>query len=452
VLARHASIFLSAGLALAACPGKGAERPRVPSAASSTVEVGRPGSTLRGVASDGATSFAAFAARGVTPASSDGTTTPPSSTIEARRGATVAWKAGSAGTAGVLAIAGPLLVAAVEGAGTLAVAGPTAAALELRGDPGAVIAAFDHATGAVRWRLPVDSTQWALVSSISPLGNDVLVAGSFGGTLRIGASVVSSAGGSDGYVARVTSAGKLAWLVRLGGAGADAVQGVAATDNRIAIAGTFSVGAELHGTTLPSIDEKIPFGDAFVAELDAAGARKWTATFGSRADDAVAGVAIDSSGRIAVAATVHDTVQVGSATLLAQGAGDGLVVWYGNGGELGATSVLGGSDFDGLRSIVAVGDRIVVGGFFSGAIDLGGHAMTAGGGDDAFLAALDASGTVVSAWHVGGPGREDISSMGSLPGGFIAGVVHTAAANVDTATLAAPADPASGAALAIRGL
>ena len=68
-------------------------------------------------------------------------------------------------------------------------------------------------------------------------GDDLIVGGSFAGTLRIGERVIASAGGSDGFVARVHE-GQPVWLVRVGGAGADAVQGVAATKDRVAIAGT----------------------------------------------------------------------------------------------------------------------------------------------------------------------------------------------------------------------
>ncbi len=428
----------------------------MPSAGSQTLSVGRAGFSLRGVASDGASTYAALTGSGV----------PHTSVIEARRGSAITWTATPAGMIGPLAIVGPLLVGAIEGSGQLAVGAPIASpgfagarstpagsaeSIELRGDPAAVLAAYDRGTGALRWRLAVDSTEWALVSSVAAIGNDILVGGAFGGTLRIGAKVVSSAGGSDGFLARVTAAGQLAWIVRLGGAGADAVQGVAATATRIAIAGTVTSGAELHGAALPAIDDRLPYGDAFVAELDANGARTWSATFGSRADDAVAGVAIDARGRIAVAASVHDVVRIGSATLSAQGPGDGLVVWYGEGGELGATALVGGSDFDGLRAIAAVGNHMIVGGFYSGTLELAGTKLTAGGGDDAFLAALDASGAVATVWHVGGAGREEITSLSALPGGFIAGVAHTAAAAIDDDTLTAPADPASGAALVVRG-
>jgi hypothetical protein len=155
---------------------------------------------------------------------------------------------------------------------------------------------------------------------------------------------------------------------------------------------------------------------------------------------------------VVVGASTRDAVKVGSVELAAQGAGDGLVVWYGEGGEPRATALVGGFDFDGLRSIAAVGDVIVVGGFFSGQLRLGARTLTAGGGDDAFIAALDGSGSVIDGWHVGGPGREDIAALSAIPGGFVAGVAHTAAANIEGAEVPAAKDPLSGAALVVRGL
>jgi hypothetical protein len=246
--------------------------------------------------------------------------------------------------------------------------------IEVRGEPGAVVAALDRSTGARRWQRPFESTEWVIITAVTALGGDIVVAGSFGGTLRVIDKVVTSGGGSDGFVARLGADGKLGWLVRLGGAGSDGVQGVAVGGDpkapRIAIAGTFSLGAELHGESLKSTDEKSPFGDAFVAELDASGARRWSATFGSRADDAVAGVTIDQRGEVIVAANVHEVVSLAGSALVPRGAGDGLVVWYSDGGELGNAVLVGGDDFDGLRAITAVDDRVVVGGFFSGKIEL----------------------------------------------------------------------------------
>jgi hypothetical protein len=230
------------------------------------------------------------------------------------------------------------------------------------------------------------------------------------------------------------------------------VQGIAARGDRVVIAGTFAAGAELLGQPLPAVDERSPAGDGFAAELDDRGGRRWIATFGGQGNDSVAGVAIDRTGRVVVAGTVRDMIHAGSVELTPRGAADGVVVWLTATGEHTGAILIGGPDFDGISAITAVGDRIVVGGFFSGSLRLGERTLAAGGGDDAWLAALDASGSVVQSWQVGGEGREEITALAAIRGGFVAGAAHSARASVDDSALPAPADPASGAALLVRGV
>jgi hypothetical protein len=133
------------------------------------------------------------------------------------------------------------------------------------------------------------------------------------------------------------------------------------------------------------------------------------------------------------------------------GDGDGAVAWWTKDGLPGPAVQLGGAEFDGVRSIVAVGKRIVVGGFFSGTIRLDQQRLTAAGGDDAYLAAFE-YGVPAGLWPVTGEGREEIAALGAMPGGFVAGITHTARAKVDDAELPAPKDPLSGAALVVRPL
>ena len=426
----RARAFALALLAVAGCPAP--HHPEPARIAPVTLEVGRAGYALRGAAGDGDRLYAAFA-----PLAAAGT-----STIEARSGAAVVWHAQLDGIVGPIARApaAPLVFATLS-------QGPPA----LRGQPGAAVAALDAATGAARWRVAIDSTDWAVIATIAPAADGVLVGASFAGTLRAGDKVVSTAGRGDGFVAKLTLGGQVAWLVRLGGPGSDAVQGVAASaDGRVAIAGTFAAGAELGGEVLPPYDQRSPLADAFAASLSPDGARRWSATFGGKENDAIAGIAIDAAGRHIVAATARDTVDVGSSQLAVQGAADGLVAWIMPDGTKGPAVLLGGLDFDGLRGIAAVGDHVVVGGFFSGQMDLAGRTLTAGGGDDSFLAVLDGSGAVTDAWQVGGDGREEIAQLAAIPGGFVAAVTHTAAARIGDVALPSPADPMTGAALVVR--
>ncbi|HSN25687.1 MAG TPA: hypothetical protein VLT45_05360, partial [Kofleriaceae bacterium] len=265
---------------LAACHGA---RPAAPAATPVTTEVGP--SPLRGLASDGASLVFA----GGTRVTSRGAHVWSTELAPVQASAAAASPAPASPAPGALATGDGLVYAA--------------ASAKLRGDPAALVVALDAATGAERWRLPIDSTGWSLVTSVAPIAGGVVVGGSFQGTLRAANSVVASAGNTDGFVARIGRDGALAWLVRLGGPGADAVQGVAARGDRIAIAGTFSPAADILGEPLASVDEQLPFADAFAATLDGRGKRTWSATWGSRLDDAVAGVAIDDRDRVVVAGT-----------------------------------------------------------------------------------------------------------------------------------------------------
>ncbi|MEP6866623.1 MAG: hypothetical protein ABJE66_38775 [Deltaproteobacteria bacterium] len=434
---RH-SFALSAALV---CGCRGADRPRPGTAAAFEIEVGKAGQTLRGVTGDGAR---VIVARGDL----------ASSEIEARSGATIAWHVTLPASVGVLAMLPQDVAVAIAGRGAITGIG---AALQLHGEPSAAIVALDAATGAVAWRVPFDATELAIITCVAALpSGGIVVGGTFSGTLRVGDAatpapnardVVSSAGKSDGFVATLDPNGQLRWIVRVGGGGADAVQGVAARGDRIALAGTFSPGAELLGEPLAAFDERLPFSDGFVAELDLTGAKRWVETFGGKADDAVAGVAIDSSQRVAVAATIRDTIRLDGKDLAARGDGDGLVAWFSPAGVPGATTILGGTGFDGLRAIAAVDDRVVVAGFFHGALALGKRLIDSSSGDDSFLAVVDAGGGIENSWHVGGPGREEITALSAVPGGFVAGIAHTAELAIDDVKLAAPADPASGAAV-----
>ena len=400
-----------------------------------TLEIGRDGGSLRGVAGDGAATFAA-----VTTGDADA----PRTAIEARRGEAVAWTTELAGGGGPLVRTGALVAAVLAGT-------REAAGVALRGSPGAVVVGLDAATGAARWKLAIDSSEWVVIAAAAPAGDGgVLVGGSFGGTLRAGAKVVSSGGRSDGFVARVSAAGEAALLVRMGGPGVDAIQGVAAADGRLAMAGTFAAGADLLGTPLDAVDARSPYADGFVAELDpATGRPRWTAVFGGKLDDAVAGVAIDGRGRVVVAAQARDVVHVGGRDLRAQGPADALVAWWERDGAAGPSLLVGGAGFDGASAIAAAGDRVIVGGFFSGALRAGDRAIAAVAGDDALLVALD-GGAVVGAWPAGGEGREEIAALAAVPGGFIAGIAHTAGARFDGARLHPPGDAAGGAAIVVR--
>ena len=402
-------------------------RPEVAPADELTIEGLGPG---RGIAGDG---MSVWQTAQRTPGKSVLVELPVHGTASA--GAAAKWFTEIDGEAGPLAYASDQLITAIAGTGS-------AHGVTLRGQPGAVVAAFATRGGTPRWRLAVDSTEWVIVASIAATDAGIAIGGTFQGTLRIGSQTVSSAGRSEGFVARLAPDGTLAWLVRVGGDGADAVSGVAIAGDRVAIGGSVAGGAELLGVPIRVVDERSLLADAFVAELDRDGHRIWAKTFGGEADDHVAGVAIDARGNVVVAATARGEIKIDGAPHTARGAGDALVAWYTSTGEAGPAVMIGGSGFDGARSICAIGDRVIVGGFFTGTLQLGDRVLTATG-DDAFLVALE-PGKVVASWPIPGDGREDISAIAAIPGGFLAGVAHTNVLTAGARSLSTPVDPLQG--------
>lgn len=406
------AITLFGALLLAGCPSA---RPAAPVATPVTTDVGGP---VRGLAADDGSLIVAIGSR---------------ITSRGARVWNVELAPGAASPTAAPATASPIPGALAVGDGLVY----AAASAKLRGDPGALVIALDAGTGAERWRLPIDATAWSLITSVAAIdrahGGGVVVGGSFQGTLRAASSVVASAGSTDGFVARIGRDGSLAWLARLGGPGADAVQGVAARGDRIAIAGTFSPAADILGEPLASVDEQLPFADAFAATLDGSGKRTWSATWGSRLDDAVAGVAIDDRDRVVVAGTARDVVHVDAQDLKAKET-DAIVVWFAK--SSASARLVGGADLDGASAIVAAGDHVVVAGY---------------SGSAAFVTELS-DDEQIAEWQATGTGREEVPALAAVPGGFAALIAHTATLTFDGASLPAPADPMAGGALVVRPL
>jgi hypothetical protein len=362
------------------------------------------------------------------------------------------WEWTTAATGGPIASAKGRVVAAVApraGATSIPI-GDTA--LATRGAPGAGLVGLDAATGAVAWTLPLGATEWSVVAAIDgTAGGDVIAVGSFAGTLRAGDRVVTAAGSSDGFALRVDAKGTVRWLVRMGGASADALTAVAVapgTPERIAVAGSITGSADFRGTALAPRDAEADTTDVVVAALDPTGLPRWGRVHGGGGQDAAAGVAILASGAIAVAATVREVVNAGADLHVVRGTSDTLVVVHAADGHQVASTLIGGQDYDGARGlVVGPGDELVGGGWFAGVLRTPTGDVTAGGGDDAFVVRLARDASIYGFDIVTGPGREEVTALGGSSAGVAVAIGYTAAVTVAGTTLPAPADPGGGAAI-----
>ena len=224
------------------------------------------------------------------------------------------------------------------------------------------------------------------------MGN-VYVAGGFVGQTDFGGTnVLQSAGATDAFLAKYSSAGDLQWVVRGGGPGVDRFTDVdVAPDGTVVVSGSTETNAVYSGNSFPGAGSS----DVLVAKYAADGSLVWIRTVGASAQDQAHAVAVDAAGDIFVTGLFRGTNFYPNGTFISSAFGsrdafisryrpDGTVVWARSGGGLLTDS---GND------VVPDGAG---GAYFAGAVGssaIFGPIVVAGAGnEEAFAAHIDANG------------------------------------------------------------
>jgi hypothetical protein len=121
----------------------------------------------------------------------------------------------------------------------------------------------------------------------------IVVAGKSSDKLDLGSGSDTPLGGSDGFVAKLDAQGSVAWGVRIGDTADDAVSDVVVTDDgHVHIAGEFRGKMKLGANTLTSAGGS----DVFVADLDSDGAWLYSERLGGAYDERAARLIVDPTG------------------------------------------------------------------------------------------------------------------------------------------------------------
>lgn len=277
-------------------------------------------------------------------------------------------------------------------------------------------------------------------TAVDATGN-VVVTGYFKGTLTLGNFVLTSAGGRDIFVARLSSAG--AWLqaVRVGGPTDDEAFAVAldASSNAI-IAGSFTSPAISFATTTLT---NAGAADIFVARLSAAGAWVQAVRAGSAADEAALAIALDASGNAVVAGNFSGgSATFGSLNATGAGGSDIYVARLSVAGTWTQVVQAGGSSTDFLSGLAVdnTGTATVCGGFY-GVMGFGSLAVTSAGSEDVFVARLSSAGVWTQAVQAGGTSYEHANALAVDAAGSAVVVGITASNTPSFGTIQLPGVP-----------
>ncbi len=303
----------------------------------------------------------------------------------------------------------------------------------------AYIAKLDP-SGNWLWAVKGGGTQYDAGNGISIDGSgNCYATGYFAGTATFGATVLTSSGGDDVFVAKLDANGNWQWAVKGGWVNYESAYRIT-TDS----AGTSYVTGYFSGVSYFGSNNVSAYNgaDAYVAKIDSGGTWVWARRVagGLYTDESMC-AATDASGNIYVTGYFSGTAYFGSGTLTSVGYEDLFVVKYNPNGEWQWAKQAGstGNDTHGQGIALNSGGEIFVTGYFRGTAVFGGVSLASSGNKDIFAAKMDASGNWVDAVKAGANYEDKgfaitVDNSGNI---LVAGF-YTLLANFGSIALSAP--------------
>lgn len=191
--------------------------------------------------------------------------------------------------------------------------------LKSAGDLDVFIAKYDP-DGNLLWAQSVGGSGRDITYSIATdKADNVLVAGMFSRTANFSGVQLKAVGGKDAFVAKFTPDGTLAWALSIGGRGNDSVGGIASdAAGNVLLTGSFQGTLTVGKATLTSAGDS----DIFVAALDPEGTLLSASAAGGTGRDNGYGIASDSRGGAYVTGSFTATAAVDGETLRSAGSDD----------------------------------------------------------------------------------------------------------------------------------
>lgn len=256
-------------------------------------------------------------------------------------------------------------------------------------------------------------TEQARAIDVDELDGSAVITGMFTGTVDFGGSVLSSAGSTDIYLAKLDMNGEHLWSKQFGDA-----------DNQIGRAVHIGSSGDIYLTG--SLVGTVDFGpgnaacppmtasgleDVFITKFSSSGVCQFSKRFGTPAQQFSTAIAVDSQQNILVTGYFNGGIDFGCG-MLASGNGMGGTdiflakldsmggcIWskrFGDASNQYATAL-------GIRPS---SDEIIIAGYASGTVDFGNAALVSAGGSDIFIAAFNGSGVPLWSRMIGGSGND----------------------------------------------
>ena len=308
---------------------------------------------------------------------------------------------------------------AADDAGTIYVAGNVAnvgqTAVTADASPNLGFVSRYNSDGSLVWTRYFGS---ALPDKVATDGSgNVYIAGSFSGTAdfdpRKGVHNLTSVGGTDGFVARLSAKGNLVYVKTIGGAGNDTASGLAVGHNgEVRFGGGFVGRSNFNSDGVFRISSS-GSRDGYIAALDTDGTFLWAGSFGGTGSETLQDMALDDNLNVVATGRYNGVVDFDpthgvSNNNIAPADEAFTLKWTSTGGFVFSAG-FGGAGVDFATGVTAdrAGNVYTIGNFqTSGDFDPSNSTFTLNGSSTGtiFVSKLNSAGTFVYAKALGGAG------------------------------------------------
>jgi len=278
--------------------------------------------------------------------------------------------------------------------------------------------------------------QFTRAVAVDTSGNAVVV-GSFAGSVDFGGGSLTSEGGNDVFVAKLGPKGEHLWSKRFGNWNEQVGFGVAVdSDGNILLTGMFDGSIDLGGDTLTSAGTK----DVFLAKLNRDGGHIWSKKFGDGTNQIGQSVAVDAHGNVALCGSFEGTLNFGSGELTSGGKTDIFVATFDATGKRRWDKRFGDTSAQECNSVAMDADgNVAITGSFTGWVNFGKGQLQSAGGLDVFLAKFGSDGAVLWGHGFGTVTEQSGQSVAMSPdGGVVVGGYFSGSINLGGGALTDP--------------
>jgi uncharacterized repeat protein (TIGR01451 family) len=262
--------------------------------------------------------------------------------------------------------------------------------------------------------------------SVDESGN-CYITGHFVNTATFGATTLTSAGGSDVFIAKYDASGNVLWAVRAGGpSGYEDIGEAIAVDKygNCYVSGLFTNPISFENITLTGNGSS----NFFVAKYNSSGRVIWARTNrNAGSSNYSTGISVDDANNVYVTGQFTNFILVGSNLLYSSGLEDIFIIKYDASGNVVWIKKDGGTEEETVEGIVVDHEgNTVIAGLFAGTIHFGTDSLTSLGGEDAFIIKHDKDGNVVWGKQAGGASGQEANgiAMDNIGNTYITGIFY----------------------------